>query len=450
MQEFRPLSTAGSDPLAHFAEAWREVGSRLDGLADACARFQDGQRPDLEGLVGRLRGEQAKLLQIVQQLPVGMAASGTFLETAILEQTVLARQLDSLLASTRRLDLARHQSVPATLPGRDGSQAPFPSSDAGDVQHDQAWGQGYNALAHYYEAARQRAPAPDARSPAPSSEPANRPDRHAAPRSARPADHSPFGLGFLSASVRRLGGASATLSILLAVSGIAVADRMFGSGSPSPATDVRSKAPAEFIDETARLARPEKASVDRLATSRGDIGAPPGERRLPRVGERLRATTPTYSGAGSDSLLPEERSGNLAAVSLASQADRGVNVPALVAGARKLRAEMPGVAPESDARMALAEATADAEVRPARPASALFVPVLLTHQDAASVRTTFAELQKTYRAVIGARRAEIQPVGGAGAWHRLVLLPASDKAAANDVCSRLRASGYERCWVKPY
>jgi hypothetical protein len=250
--------------------------------------------------------------------------------------------------------------------------------------------------------------------------------------------------------MRRLGGAGATLSILLAVSGIAVADRMFGPSSTSPAGDTRSNAPAEFIEETVRHARPGKAGVDRLAPHHGDSAVRTSERRVLQAGGPYRPTTPGDRRAGDDSLLPEERLGNLSAASFAKPDDRGVTVPALVAGARKARSEALDIAPATEARLALVNAISDEEARPARPASALFVPVLLTHQDAASVRTTFVELQKTYRAILSGLRSEIQPVDARGAWHRLVLLPASDKAAANDICSRLRASGYERCWVKPY
>jgi cell division protein FtsN len=45
----------------------------------------------------------------------------------------------------------------------------------------------------------------------------------------------------------------------------------------------------------------------------------------------------------------------------------------------------------------------------------------------------------------------VQASGGeTGTWHRLVVTPASTKEAATEVCNKLRAAGYGRCWVKPY
>jgi hypothetical protein len=81
----------------------------------------------------------------------------------------------------------------------------------------------------------------------------------------------------------------------------------------------------------------------------------------------------------------------------------------------------------------------------------LHVAVLSTHKEARVAREEFAELQKTYRAILGSKQSELQVMTGqTGSWHRLVATPASTKAAANQICNDLRAAGYGRCWVKPY
>jgi hypothetical protein len=86
-----------------------------------------------------------------------------------------------------------------------------------------------------------------------------------------------------------------------------------------------------------------------------------------------------------------------------------------------------------------------------RPGGGLFVPVLSMHKDANAAREAFAELQKQHVAVLGARQSEVQSSASAsGAWHRLVVTPASSKEAATEVCNKLRAAGYGRCWVKAY
>jgi cell division protein FtsN len=53
--------------------------------------------------------------------------------------------------------------------------------------------------------------------------------------------------------------------------------------------------------------------------------------------------------------------------------------------------------------------------------------------------------------VLGAKQSEVQTSGSeSGTWHRLVVTPASTKEAATEICNKLRAAGYARCWVKPY
>jgi hypothetical protein len=96
-------------------------------------------------------------------------------------------------------------------------------------------------------------------------------------------------------------------------------------------------------------------------------------------------------------------------------------------------------------------ASAPADLDPAEPSGALFVPVLSTHKDVKAAREAFAELQKQHVAVLGAKQSEVQTSASeGGTWYRLVVTPASSKEMAMEVCNTLRVAGYGRCWVKPY
>jgi hypothetical protein len=91
------------------------------------------------------------------------------------------------------------------------------------------------------------------------------------------------------------------------------------------------------------------------------------------------------------------------------------------------------------------------EPEPVEDAGALFVPVLSTHKDSKAARDAFVDLQKAHPALLGAQQSEVQSYGGeSGTWYRLVVTPAMSKVAATEMCSRLRAVGYGRCWVKAY
>ena len=111
------------------------------------------------------------------------------------------------------------------------------------------------------------------------------------------------------------------------------------------------------------------------------------------------------------------------------------------------------VAPPPAAAKPAAQPPAPAPADPdaAESSGGLFVPVLSTHKDAKAAREAFAELQKKHAAVLGAKQSEVQASASeGGAWHRLVVTPATSKEAATEVCSKLRTAGYGRCWVKPY
>jgi hypothetical protein len=96
-----------------------------------------------------------------------------------------------------------------------------------------------------------------------------------------------------------------------------------------------------------------------------------------------------------------------------------------------------------DQEIAAAEAAARGE---------RFVPVLFTDQDQMAAAQAFGDLQNQFPQVLAGKKAQTQAVdlGKKGTWHRLVLLPAGSRQDADNVCSQLMASGYEKCWVKPY
>ena len=173
--------------------------------------------------------------------------------------------------------------------------------------------------------------------------------------------------------------------------------------------------------------------------SRGRPAAPP-------VPQRLAETAPAGAPA-----VPRP------AVKLLAKAPEPASTPSpQPAGTAPSRKNEPAVAvaapPAAAAKPAAPKpAPAAAEPEPDEPSGGLFVPVLSTHKDAKAAREAFAELQKQHAAVLGAKQSEVQASASAtGTWHRLVVTPATSKEAATEVCNKLRAAGYARCWVKPY
>ena len=78
------------------------------------------------------------------------------------------------------------------------------------------------------------------------------------------------------------------------------------------------------------------------------------------------------------------------------------------------------------------------------------MPVLSTHKDKQAALAAFSDLSKQYPGALGDKKPDVQSSGtGQGTWHRLVLMPAGGRDEAADVCAKLRAAGYSRCWVKP-
>jgi hypothetical protein len=81
-----------------------------------------------------------------------------------------------------------------------------------------------------------------------------------------------------------------------------------------------------------------------------------------------------------------------------------------------------------------------------------FVPVVFTHKDRGTVLRAFARLQRQFPKLMAHRQSELQLVdtGKNGIWYRLIVLPAGPHQEALQTCGHLEASGYNRCWVKPY
>jgi SPOR domain len=108
-------------------------------------------------------------------------------------------------------------------------------------------------------------------------------------------------------------------------------------------------------------------------------------------------------------------------------------------------------APPPPTAASAAEAAPEAPAEAPEASGGLYVAVLSTHKEAKTAREEFIELQKKHRDILGAKQSEVQLTAGAsGSWHRLVVTPAVAKEDANEICSKLRSSGYGRCWVKPY
>jgi hypothetical protein len=78
--------------------------------------------------------------------------------------------------------------------------------------------------------------------------------------------------------------------------------------------------------------------------------------------------------------------------------------------------------------------------------------VLSTQKGRPDAMKAFADLQQKFPTVLGAKPAEVQEkdLGPKGVWFRAVVGPPGSRAAAADVCTQLKASGYEQCFVTSY
>ena len=168
----------------------------------------------------------------------------------------------------------------------------------------------------------------------------------------------------------------------------------------------------------------------------------------PRFIARLPAEEPTgETTAATGSALPAR---------IERLSERGTDEPAASTtalppwtGAPRPRTPAPDAG--QTASTAKPSAPIESEAAPAE-APPRFVAVVFTHQDQAAALDAFTDLRQRYPALLARRKAEAQPVEVAdkGTWHRLVVLPAGSRQTATDLCGRLQAAGYDRCWVKTY
>lgn len=78
--------------------------------------------------------------------------------------------------------------------------------------------------------------------------------------------------------------------------------------------------------------------------------------------------------------------------------------------------------------------------------------VLSTQRGRPEAMKAFADLQQKFPDVLGTKPAEVQEknLGDKGVWYRAVVGPPASRAAATEVCTQLKASGYLQCFVTAY
>ncbi len=294
-----------------------------------------------------------------------------------------------------------------------------------------------------------------------------------APAQGRSDDDAPDGI--VSKMLRGLGTVSVMIWAAVIISSMSFADRIF-SRSPSP------PAAQEHIEDRRGSAR-EGASRTGASSEAIETGEKTYTARLERPARRGDAEPPRVTPLAQQASIADSRvAAAVAPIARSKPALRPID-PVEVEVKPQRPVKLIAKAPPEDAvsnaptfalpkaeiapapkKMAMATAAVPppSAVRPVEtpaeaPAAApestggLYVAVLSTHKDAKAAHEEFAELQKQHRAVLGAKQSEVQLTAGAtGSWHRLVVTPAAPKEAANEICNKLRSSGYGRCWVKPY
>ncbi|MEM1305889.1 MAG: SPOR domain-containing protein [Pseudomonadota bacterium] len=118
-----------------------------------------------------------------------------------------------------------------------------------------------------------------------------------------------------------------------------------------------------------------------------------------------------------------------------------------------------GRAVQSDVAAAPATPAAVAPARPAAPSSGAspargYGVVLASQATRMQALQTFADLQQRYTTALGDKIPDVQEADlsarGLGTMYRLVVGPPASRGSANDLCRKLRAAGYQNCWVKAY
>jgi hypothetical protein len=270
--------------------------------------------------------------------------------------------------------------------------------------------------------------------------------------------------GFLSGSVKAISGTGIMLAAAVLFNGIQIAERMFGSSSPSSQLIAREQQVADSHTTLPRVdskpsaaVQSEKPFAERLEAVPEAVAptqSPPRSEAAAALAPPVPGPTNSFAGA-----KPTQR----AVTPQTNDSDR-IDLDAKpqqtkVKAATKLAEANAPAAP----KVAMAASLPRPPATPARPTSrsaaasnaeegdGLYVAVLSTHKEASAAQEEFGELQRKYARILGSKQSEVQVIGGqTGSWHRLVATPASTRAAANELCNDLRSAGYSRCWVKAY
>ncbi len=257
----------------------------------------------------------------------------------------------------------------------------------------------------------------------------------------------------------RIAGTSAVLLIALAViGGFTLANRLFVQSSVASTNSKKFEA---RLSEIPRPTAPQTAPVEVMQAEVGE----PDPAETPDYGKPIKVSPPPMPNAEGrpapaavatahrglpDAATPHIEKQRLAAAPpIAPPALKKTQLPAAakVQFARIEEADVQEAEPANPVRPAAARPTA---APASAPAGSQFVPVLSTHKDKQAALAAFSDLSKQYRGALGDKKPDVQSSGtGQGTWHRLVLMPAGSRDEAADVCAKLRAAGYSRCWVKP-
>ncbi|MEM8548544.1 MAG: SPOR domain-containing protein [Pseudomonadota bacterium] len=144
-------------------------------------------------------------------------------------------------------------------------------------------------------------------------------------------------------------------------------------------------------------------------------------------------------------LLPPDRKGAVPAAALARSAVSDVR-STRVAAARR--------APPSTTAAVTSSGTASSVG--AQRLSPGYVVVLASVPKSATSRIEalkrFADIQQTYGSVLTGKSPDVREanLGARGSYHRLMVGPPGSRDGANQLCSRLKSSGYSGCWVTAY
>ncbi len=81
-----------------------------------------------------------------------------------------------------------------------------------------------------------------------------------------------------------------------------------------------------------------------------------------------------------------------------------------------------------------------------------YVAALSSRKSREEALKSFADLHQKYPAVLDNRTPDVREanLGDKGVWFRLIVGPPGSREAANEVCTKLKAQGYNGCWAIAY